>query len=311
MDIDYFGRRMTFGPSENQGAEFFPRPLAEGLWVLGNYYFNLYLVTGSQASALIEVGVSAVADTVIRQLESIGINPSFLVVTHPHADHVTGLQGLGERYPVALVVAGDGAADFLAHPRFQETAAREDRHIWQALKDRGLEPGRPPVAQAPGLMNCLIARDGDEMDLGGLTLRFLEAEGHSPGNINVYVPELEALVASDSLGFRFEKRGFLPLFLADYAAYVQTIRRLSSLSTRVLCVAHQGPLSGREVAAAAFQQARQAAEALHDRILSSRQDVDSMAGELFREFYAEAFLLYSRETVEGVCKSLVKRARQA
>ena len=47
----------------------FPRELAPGLWVLGNYFFNLYLVKGSQASALIEIGVSAIVDEIIRQLK--------------------------------------------------------------------------------------------------------------------------------------------------------------------------------------------------------------------------------------------------
>ncbi|MEW6533679.1 MAG: MBL fold metallo-hydrolase [Thermodesulfobacteriota bacterium] len=310
MDIDHFGRRMTPGLPEDQGTEFFPRPLAEGLWVLGNHYFNLYLAAGSQASALIEVGVSATADAVINQLDSLGIRPSFLVVTHPHADHVTGLQALTERYPDALVVAGQGAPEFLANPRSEEAILKEDRHIWQALKDRGIEPGRPPISQPPSLMNCLIAQDGDEMDLGGMTLRFLEVHGHSPAGITVYIPEVEALVASDSLGFRFEKRGFLPLFLGDYAAYVRTNRRLSSLPTRVLGIAHQGPLIGREVAAAAFEQAQQAAHALRDRILKSPHDADAVADELFEEWYAEEFLLYSRENIQRVCEAVVKRGRQ-
>ena len=76
----------------------FPRLLTDGLWVLGNYYFNLYLVKGEQASALIEVGISAVVDDVIRQLEVLQVSPTFLVVTHPHADHITGLPGLREGF---------------------------------------------------------------------------------------------------------------------------------------------------------------------------------------------------------------------
>ena len=40
----------------------FPHSLGEGLWVVGNYHFNLYAIAGAQATALVEVGISAVVD---------------------------------------------------------------------------------------------------------------------------------------------------------------------------------------------------------------------------------------------------------
>jgi len=46
-------------------SEDFPRELTPGLWVLGNYFFDLYLVKGTQASALIEIGASATVDEII------------------------------------------------------------------------------------------------------------------------------------------------------------------------------------------------------------------------------------------------------
>lgn len=144
----------------------FPRLLTDGLWVLGNYYFNLYLVKGEQASALIEVGISAVVDDVIRQLEVLQVSPTFLVVTHPHADHITGLPGLRARFPQALVVAAEGAPEFLAHPKAGKAIVPEDRHMTNFLEAHGIKPGRPPLEEAPTLENCLIAKDNDEMDLG-------------------------------------------------------------------------------------------------------------------------------------------------
>lgn len=38
--------------------------------MLGNYFFNLFLVTGQNKSALFETGVSGVVDSVIAQLEA-------------------------------------------------------------------------------------------------------------------------------------------------------------------------------------------------------------------------------------------------
>src|SRR5208337_3847326 len=132
------------------------------------------------------VGVSAIVDGIVHQLKLLEVRPTFLVMTHPHADHVTGLAGLKEKFPQALVVAGEGAADFLAHPKAGPALVREDRHMSEFLAAHGIQPGRPPVEEPPYLENCIIAKDGDEMDLGGITLRFLVAKGHAPGKIVVY-----------------------------------------------------------------------------------------------------------------------------
>ena len=93
----------------------YPRLLAEDVWLVGNYFFNLYLVRGRSRSALIEVGVSATVDAVIAQLETLSTEPDYLIVTHPHGDHFTGLAGLRTRYPRARVVAGQGAAEGIPH----------------------------------------------------------------------------------------------------------------------------------------------------------------------------------------------------
>jgi beta-lactamase superfamily II metal-dependent hydrolase len=44
-------------------------------------------------------------DRVIGQLEALGVEPDYLIPSHPHSDHITGLPGLMERYPGARVVA--------------------------------------------------------------------------------------------------------------------------------------------------------------------------------------------------------------
>ena len=287
----------------------YPRRLTEGLHVLGNFYFNLYLVRGAQASALIEVGVSGVVDEVIGQLESLKVSPTFLVVTHPHADHLTGLAGLKERFGDALVVAGEGAPDFVSHPRAAEALVAEDRHMTEVLASRGLAPGRPSVEAPPAFSECVIARDGDEMDLGGVTLRFLTVKGHSPGNINVYLPELEALIASDSVGFRFEKRGFYPIFFTSFTGHIETLDRLRRLRPRILGVGHQGPRIGPQVDQD-FEQARKSSFEMRDRIVGNNQSPEQIAKELFGDCYKDEFLLYSPENILGCCRLLVKRVRE-
>lgn len=289
----------------------FPRLLTEGLWVLGNYYFNLYLVKGEQASALIEVGVSAVVDDVIRQLDALKVAPSFLVVTHPHADHVTGLPALRERFPQALVVAAEGAPEFLAYPKAGKALVPEDRHMTNFLQAHGIQPGRSPVEEAPTLENCLIAKDNDEMDLGGLTLRFLSVKGHAPGKIVVWVPQIRALMLSDSLGFRFPGRGVMPLFLTGYSDYTAALDRLEALQPSTIGVAHQGPVVGRKEAEEAFREARLTAAELRDRIVSDQRDADDLVRDIFKTYYRDELTLYTEENIVTCARLLVKRAKES
>jgi glyoxylase-like metal-dependent hydrolase (beta-lactamase superfamily II) len=277
------------------------------LWVLGNYYFNVYLVKGEQASALIETGVSGTVDEVIRQLESLRISPSFLVVTHPHADHVTGLDGLRERYSQALAIAGDGAGEFLSHPKVAETLVAEDRHMSDFLAAEGFPPGRPSVAEPPLLMNSLVANDGDQMDLGGLTLRFLSVPGHSPATIAVHVPEIRCLMTSDSLGFRYPGRGVFPLFFTSYADYLASLDLLKSCTPAILGPAHQGPITGQDVIAA-FEESRSEAVRLRDTIRQDTREPEAIAADLLERYYRDELTMYTRENIMGCARLIVKRA---
>jgi 2-aminobenzoylacetyl-CoA thioesterase len=290
--------------------EVFPAALADGLWVLGNYYFNLYLVQGEQASALIEVGVSAVADEVVRQLDFLGVRPNFLVVTHPHADHITGLGALQERFGQALVITGEGAAEFLAHPKTVEGLVKEDRRMSEFLAAHGIKPGRGPVQDPPSLANCLIAKDRDEMDLGGKTLRFLAIQGHSPAQLAVHVPELDALMISDALGFRFPGRDVFPLFFSGYAEYVSALDRLESLKPSIIGVAHQGPVMGKD-AEDAFRESRARAHDLRERILHDSRPTDEVIREIFEKFYVDELTMYTEENILSCAKLVVRRAREA
>lgn len=287
----------------------FPRELAPGLWVLGNYFFNLYLVRGDQASALIEVGVSGVVDELIRQLEMLKVHPTFLVVTHSHADHVTGLAGLKEKFSQALVVAGEGAAEFLTHPKNAPAVVREDRHMSEFLAAHGIQPGRPPVEEPPSLQDCIIGHEGDEMDLGGITLRFMVATGHAPGKVIVYIPEIKASILSDSLGFRFPGRGVFPMFLVNYADYMATLERLEKLTPAILGVAHQGPVMGNEVQQA-FREAREKAVELRSRIVNDSREREEVIQDVFNEFYKDEMTIYTKENIMNCARLVVRRAKE-
>jgi glyoxylase-like metal-dependent hydrolase (beta-lactamase superfamily II) len=288
----------------------FPQMLGPDLWVLGNYFFNLYLVRGERASALVEVGVSAVVDTVIDQLEELEIVPDYLVLTHPHADHFTGLRGLRERYPRAAVVAAEGAREFVLHPKAVQAAIREDRFIGEQLAARGLSPRRPSLTDIIFPEDVITVSHALEIDLGGTTASCLPVKGHSPASIAVHVPVRDALVLSDSLGFYYPGRGFCPLFFTGYHDFLATLDHLSTLKPAIVGPAHQGPITGT-AAHSAIADARRAAVHVYDRIVQAHRNGRDISAELFDEYYCDEFTLYTKENINNCMQLLVRRALEA
>ena len=286
----------------------FPLSLSPGVTLLGNYFFNLSLVRGQKKSALFETGISGITDQVISQLEHLGVEPDFLIPSHPHSDHITGLPGLAERYARAEVLSASGAAEFVSHPKAGPLLLREDRFMSQRLEKMGILPGRPSLEKIPDLSGSRVIRDRTAVDLGSLTLELIPIGGHSPGNLMGWVREENILLSSDSLGFHFPGRGFWPLFFTGADLYLQGLQLIQSLDPDMICPAHQGPLKG-EAAKKGIEEAMAATHAAIRRVKTAKLSDEALAMELFRESYKDEFTLYTEENIQNCSRLLIKRVR--
>jgi 2-aminobenzoylacetyl-CoA thioesterase len=286
----------------------YPQSVDERLFILGHPYFHIYLIRGKSASALVEMGISAIADTVILQLSSLGVRPGYLIVTHPHGDHIGGLDALREAFPDAMVMSGRGAAAFLDHPKTAQSLIQDDRYLSAYMRGRGLVSSRPAIRHSPSLAGSKVVTEADELDLGGIKINFLNVQGHSPGNIIIHIPALKAVLASDSLGYRLSGQGFFPIFFTGYADYMATIDAIEGLKPEILGLAHNCIVQGPDVRKT-LQEARGAAQDIMTRILHDERDNEAVVQDIFREYYRDELTLYSAENILGCCRLIVKRVR--
>lgn len=288
---------------------FFPMEITPRIRVLGNYFFNLILVTGNQKTALFETGISGVVDSVIDQLETLGVSPDYLIVSHPHSDHITGLPGLMERFPEAQVLAGQGAAEFVAHPKAGPALVKEDRFMSMGLEKMGIAPGRTSLETIPDLSRAGVIQEPTQLDLGGTSLELIPVKGHSPGNLIARVDQDQALFCSDSLGFHYPGRAFWPLFFTNAPDYVETIDLIRAADPKIICPAHQGPIMGKDVPRA-MKQAKDTTQKIIQRIQETGLADDDLIQELFDQSYRDEFTLYTETNILNCTRLLLKRARE-
>jgi glyoxylase-like metal-dependent hydrolase (beta-lactamase superfamily II) len=288
----------------------YPYKLNDNIWVLGNYYINIYLIVGQNKCALFEVGISATVDSVISQLDQLQVEPDYLIITHPHADHITGHEGLNNRYPGAKTILGDGTFDFTHHPKAKEMIVSEDKYMTCQIGNFGILPGRPPVGKVPTFDSPIIVENEIIIDLGNIEIDLFSVKGHSPGDIIGFVPSLRTAIVSDSIGFFYPGRDLLPLYLTGYEMTLRTIDKTISLNPEVICPGHQGPIFGLN-ANKILHNARKAMVDLYSYILNNREGGENLSKLLFKRFYVDELTLYSPSSMFNCIELLIKRSMQA
>ena len=288
----------------------FPIRLDDNIFMLGNYFFNLFLIVGDKRCALFETGISAVVDSVIDQLEKLGIEPDYIIPSHPHSDHITGLPGLAARYPKAQIIVAKEAKEFIEHPKAGHLMFIEDKFMAKNLARFDILPGRPSIEKIPDLNDSLAINEQKSLDLGGITLDLIKVTGHSPGNLIASIKKNKILFCSDSIGFHYPGRGYFPLFFTGADSYLSTINFIKEFSPSIICPAHQGPLTGKE-AIQGIQESYDLTVNTINMIQQSNLDDKTLADQLFKNGYKDEFTLYTPENIQNCCNLLIKRSKEA
>lgn len=177
---------------------FATRGLEPGVWLVAEPpHVCSYLVIGDRRAALVDSGMG-IAD-IRAVVERLTDRDVLVVNTHHHWDHVGGNQRFTDvaihetgAELLAREVPAERLAAYMTHvrqllERFGEFRDLDDR-FFSFLADettpRPLPEGFDPSAWrvAPSVPTRLL-RDGDELDLGGRSLRVLHTPGHTRDSV--------------------------------------------------------------------------------------------------------------------------------
>ena len=141
-----------------------PGQAFDNLYYVGSAWVSAWVLKTSDGLILIDALNNAQETTELIEggMRRLGLDPAqirYVLVTHGHGDHYGGAQMLADRYH-ARVVASE--IDW----KMMETTLEFDSRLWD----------RPPKRD-------IAVRDGDTLQLGGTTVRFVITPGHTLGTI--------------------------------------------------------------------------------------------------------------------------------
>lgn len=140
---------------------------------VSDFCTNSYLVVGNgdKEAALIDPG--SAPDTLSAMIRKADVTVKYLIATHCHLDHIGGAAEMARRLDLGLL------------------AGKDDQFLLDRLDESCAMFGLPPV-EKPEIARYL--EDGMELALGGSTLRFKSAPGHSPGSFVILVDDKDIIV---------------------------------------------------------------------------------------------------------------------
>jgi glyoxylase-like metal-dependent hydrolase (beta-lactamase superfamily II) len=195
-----------------------------------------YLVKGEN-SIIVDPGPTVSIPSCVMALEGLDVEHnslSHLAPTHIHLDHASGSWKLMGDYSSAMLYVHPRGLRHMVDPGKLEAAARG--LFGDAVEAYGEIRGVPPE-------RVVESKDGEELDLGGVTVQVLWTPGHSSHHQSYFVPEDGVLIVGDAGGFYDPRTGVImpttpPPFSPPKA--VESLNRLIALEPHRICYGHFG-----------------------------------------------------------------------
>lgn len=186
---------------------------------------NVYFIVDEDANEAAIIDPGGEADRINAAIDQLGVTVKYILNTHGHMDHVGGVTRVKEHT----------GAQWGIHANDIETAQRKPAGYIANLIPDFVPPPDPD----------LELKDGDEFQVGNITLKVIETPGHTMGSLCVLADE--ALFAGDTLFQGSVGRTDFPG--SSHEALVNSIRtRLFDLKDEVVVLPGHGPETsiGRE-----------------------------------------------------------------
>lgn len=195
------------------------------------------LLIGKEKTAIIDCGMAFCAMETIAKIKAVIGERSldYVLASHTHYDHIGALPWFREEWQGVKLVSTEIGATVL----LKDTPRRVIRELSQKA---GEDFGREFTCgyDDDAMRADLVVKDGDEIDLGGMTVRIIETPGHTRDSLSFIVPELGLLYSNETNGVLLDDGTIYPTYLVSYDSALDSIERCGGLVYRYLALPHRG-----------------------------------------------------------------------
>lgn len=151
--------------------------LAIRMMVLGPVQTNCYFLINEDTKEVLIVDPADRAQKIIEWINSEGLKPVAILLTHGHFDHIMGVVGVKKEYNIPIYASRD-EVEVLADPQINVSTMM----------------GAYMSMKADELFS-----DGDVLELAGMKLKVISTPGHTIGSVCFYMEEEKVLISGDTL----------------------------------------------------------------------------------------------------------------
>ncbi|MGP4080905.1 MBL fold metallo-hydrolase [Pseudalkalibacillus sp. R45] len=187
---------------------------------VGPVQANCYLLWNGKREALI-IDPGSEGDRINQEIETLGLKPSAILLTHAHFDHIGALDEVRSKWHVPVYL-------------------HQEELEWLGNPDLNGSSFFPMVQSVVMNEADHVLKGGQNLEIDGFSCKVLYTPGHSPGSVSFYFKESELVVSGDALFMGSIGRTDLPG--GDHKRLLKSIHnQLLSLDEETQVLSGHGP----------------------------------------------------------------------
>lgn len=254
-----------------------------GEYCIRDYYLdNYYLIVGEEKACLIDTG-AGIGDPWL-EIRNITDKPVMVLLTHGHLDHFGNSHHFDEVYM-------SEKDNYWIEKHYGKTELInwfiETRGPVRFPGEGNVEGMKSLVPETlPESFSYININDGDEWDLGGVTIHAIHTPGHTPGSMSFLSSRSGYLYAGDALNKGIIIPNKPEGTRAEILEMAESLRNLTNYYDEIdkVCMGHDGPFINKQI----IRDYLVLCEGLIDgRIVGEYEEEEIRAGKVVRRGFAE------------------------